>query len=186
MPLRSASASSGPGAAVACHAVSGPTRSPSGSSGAPARLRCRTVAAGGFKNLNYVRDLDPIPVEERLGPPDRAPVATPFETLLAALGSCLASRIHANATLGNITVQALELELDADVATSSMWRTDSDVPGPLGLDAIRIRVHLQADAAPAEPQSLIANALMLSPVANTLHGPVDLDVALADAPVPAP
>ncbi len=78
------------------------------------------MAAGGFKNLNYVRDLDPIVVEKRLGPPDRAPVATPVETLLAAFGSCLASRIHANATLGNITVQSFELELDADIATPSM------------------------------------------------------------------
>lgn len=146
----------------------------------PGRLRCRTVASGGFKNLNYVRNLAPMPVEERLGPPDQAPVPTPFETLLAALGSCLASRIHANATLGNIVVHSLELDLDADVPTSAMWRTDIAIPGPPGLDAIRIRVHLHADAPQDELRSLIANALMLSPVANTLHGPMNLDVALAE------
>ncbi len=59
------------------------------------------------------------------------------------------------------------------------------MPGPRGLDAIRLRVRLQANVAPAELQSLVANALMLAPVANMLHGPVDLDVALAEAPVPA-
>ncbi len=149
------------------------------------RLRCRTVATGGFKNLNYVRDLAPLPVEERLGPPDQAPVATPFETLLAALGSCLASRIHANAALRNIAVHELELELDADVVTGSMWRANIDMPGPPGLDSIRIRVHLQADASPDDLKTLIANALLLSPVANTLHGPVDLDVVLAEAVEPA-
>ena len=163
----------------------GRTQHPSDQADAPGRPRCRTVATGGFKNLNYVRDLAPIPVEERLGPPGQAPVATPFETLLAALGSCLASRIHANATLSNIVVHKLELELDADVVTSATWRTDIDMPGPPGLDAIRIKVHLQADAAPDELKSLIANSLMLSPVANTLHGPVDLDVMLAEATVPA-
>lgn len=157
----------------------------SGRPGGFGTLRCRTVATGGFKNLNYVRDLAPLPVEERLGPPDQALVATPFETLLAALGSCLASRIHANATLKNIVVLGLELDLDADIATSSIWRTDIDMPGPPGLDAIRIKVHLQADAAPDELKALIANSLMLSPVANTLHGPVDLDVELAEVAFPA-
>lgn len=165
--------------------MSWPTQPPPDRPDAPGKLRCRTVATGGFKNLNYVRDLAPMPVEERLGPPDQALIPTPFETLLAALGSCLASRIHANATLSNIVVQKLELELDADVVTSAMWRADIDMPGPPGLDAIRIKVHLQADAAPDELKALIANSLLLSPVANTLHGPVDLDVALAEATVPA-
>ncbi len=151
----------------------------------PARLGCRTVATGGFRTMNYVRDLAPIAVEERLGPSDQALVATPFETLLAALGSCLASRIHACATLSNIAVHGLELELDADIATGTMWRTDIDLPGPPGLEAIRIKVHLQADAEVAALRSLIARALMLSPVANTLHGPVDLDVALAETAVSA-
>ncbi len=69
--------------------------------------------------------------------------------------------------------------------TSSIWRANIDMPGLPGLDAIRIKVHLQADAAPDELKSLIANSLMLSPVANTLHGPVDLEVVLAEEPVPA-
>ncbi|WP_428391767.1 OsmC family protein [Lichenicoccus sp.] len=151
---------------------------------AHAGVQCRTVASGGSTNLNYVRDLAPIQVEERLGPPDKAPVATPFETLLAALGSCLASRIQANATLGNILVRELELVLDADIVTSSMWRAAIDVPRIPGLDAIRIKVHMDADASASELKTLIANSLMLSPVANVLHGPVDLDVALADPAEP--
>ena len=154
--------------------------SPTAPTGTHSVPRCRTVATGGFKNLNYVRNLAPMVVEERLGPPDAALVATPFETLLAALGSCLASRIQAHATLGNIMVHALELVLDADVSTSSLWRTKLEALGPPGLDAIRIKVHMRADASDVELKALIANALLLSPVANTLHGPVDLDVALAE------
>lgn len=103
--------------------------------------------------------------------------------VLAALGSCLASRIHANAALRNIAVYGLEL--DADVVIASMWRADIDRPGPPGLDSILIRVHLQADASPEDLKPLIANALLLSPVGNTLHGLVDLDVVLADAAEPA-
>ncbi len=148
-------------------------------------MRCRTVASGGFKNLNYVRNLPPIPVEERLGPLERDNVATPFETLLAALGSCLASRIHANATLGNIRVQELELELEADIVTTTQWRADVEMSGPPGLDAIRVRVHMRADAPATDLRTLIAHSLMLSPVANTLHGPVDLEVILAEKTGPA-
>ena len=63
----------------------------------PATERCRTVATGRFKQLNYVRGLPPLPVEERFGPPDEVPVVTPSEMLLTTLGSCLSAHIHANA-----------------------------------------------------------------------------------------
>ena len=60
-------------------------------------LSCKTVAEGRFRHLNYIRDLEPYIVDE---PPallgdDTAP--NPSEASLAALGSCLAVGIHANA-----------------------------------------------------------------------------------------
>ncbi len=151
----------------------------------PVVLRCRTVAAGGFKQLNYVRGLPPLRVEERFGPPDEMPVATPSELLLAALGSCLGAHIHANAAAGNIAVHSLQLDVEADVAASPMWKKPGGAPGPIGFEAIRITVHMAADAPPEALRAMIAHALLWSPVANTLHDPVHLDVALAD-PVPAP
>lgn len=151
----------------------------------PVTLRCRTVAAGGFKQLNYVRKLAPFPVEERFGPPDEVPVTTPSETLLAALGSCLGAHIHANAAAGNVTVHSLELDVEADMAASPMWRRPGATPGPIGFEAIRITVQMKADAPPEALRALVAHALLWSPVANTLHDPVHLNVALAD-PLPAP
>ena len=56
-------------------------------------LRYRTVATGAFKQLNYVRNLPPLPIEQRFGPSDDDHVAIPSETLLAALGSCLGAHI---------------------------------------------------------------------------------------------
>jgi uncharacterized OsmC-like protein len=141
-------------------------------------LRCRTVAAGGFKQLNYVRDLPPLSVEERFGPPADAPVATPSETLLAALGSCLSARIHANAALGNIVVHSLELDLEVDVMTTSMWDPPDHAPGSVGFEAIRVAVHMLADASSEALRALIAHAVLWSPVANTIHDPVHLDVVL--------
>ena len=150
----------------------------------PARrtVQCRTVAAGGFKQLNYVRDLPPLPIEQRFeqrfGPPDGARIATPSETLLAALGSCLGMHIHANATAGSIAVFDLELDLKADVTANPMWDPRGQMPGPVGFEAIRIVVHIQADAPPETLRALIAHAMAWSPVANTLHGPVQLNMEL--------
>lgn len=141
-------------------------------------LRCRTVAAGGFKQLNYVRGLAPLPVEERFGPPDEVPATTPSETLLAALGSCLGTHIHANAAAGGITVHRLELEVEADLAASPLWDPPGREPGPVGFEAIRVAVRMEAAASPEALRALIAHAVLWSPVANTLHGPVHLDVAL--------
>lgn len=142
-------------------------------------LRCRTVATGGLKQTNHIRALPPLLVEEQFGPPGDAPAATPSETLLAALGSCLSAHIHADATSGSITVHSLELVVEADLAANPMWLT-GQAPGPVGFEAIRVAVHMQADAPPEALRALVAHALLWSPVANTLHDPVHLDVALAE------
>ena len=151
----------------------------------PVPLRCRTVAAGGFGQLNYVRGLPPLPVEERFGAPDGAPATTPCETLLAAFGSCLCAHIQANALAGNIVVHRLELEVEADLAASSLWDPPGPEPGPVGFGAIRVSVRMEAAASPEALRALVAHAVLWSPVANILHGPVHLDVALA-APAAVP
>ncbi len=140
-------------------------------------MRCRTVASGGFQALNYVRDLPPISVEERLGVPAGGIAITPSEALLAALGSCLSARIHADALTGSIAVRGLTLEMEVDVEKSPLWGTVG--AKVVGFEAIRVNVHLDADASPEALRALISHALLWSPVANTLHNPVHLDVRLA-------
>ena len=129
--------------------------------------------------MNYVRTLPPIKVEERLGLTSDGGAASPSEILLAALGSCLATCIHADAVTGSITVQSLEVAIEADVAVSPIWGPVGHDPGPLGFAAIRVTVDLQADAPPDALRALIAHAVLWSPVANTIHDPVHLDVTLA-------
>ena len=152
---------------------------PTGGDGVePRRLRCRTVALGGFQQMNYVRELAPLVVEERIGSREETPAATSSEMLLAALGSCLGARIHANATAANIEVRSLELEVTADAAASTMWEPLGTQPGPVGFESIQVAVHIDADASPNALRKLIAHALLWSPVANTIHDPVHIDVAL--------
>ncbi len=143
-------------------------------------LRCRTVAAGGFRHLTYVRNLPPIAVEERLGPLANDAVATPSEAMLAALGSCLAARIYADAVTGSIAVHSLELDIEADADRSPLWGLAGIDAKLVGFGAIRVIVHLDADAPAEALRVLVAHAVLWSPVANTIHNPVHLDVALAE------
>ena len=143
-------------------------------------LRCRTVAQGRFHQLNYIRKLPPQPVmedePEGLLGEDIAPNAS--EALLAAFGSCLAIGIHANAVARCIPIRSLELELEADINTTAVWGTGDIDPKPIGFEAIRVSVQLEAEASDEVLSALIKHATLWSPVANTLHNPVHLDVTL--------
>lgn len=151
-------------------------------------LRCRTVARGRLHQLNYIRDLPPQRVMEHesdgpLGEP-MAPNAS--EALLAAFGSCLATGIHANALAQRIPIRALELELEADINVSTVWGAGDLHPKTIGFETIRVSVRLDADAPREVLAALVRHATLWSPVANTLHNPVHLDVTLERAEVALP
>jgi uncharacterized OsmC-like protein len=143
-------------------------------------LTCRTVARGRLHQLNYIRDLPPQPVmedePEGLSGETIAPNAS--EALLAALGSCLAVGIHANALAQGVPIRALELELSADINTTSVWGAGDLTPKPIGFETIRVSVRLEADAPRKALEALVRHATLWSPVSNTLHNPVNLDVTL--------
>jgi uncharacterized OsmC-like protein len=139
-------------------------------------VKCRTVAEGRFRHLNFIRNLTPHVVDE---PPvllgdDTAP--NPSEALLAALGSCLAVGIHANAVANGIAVRSLALELEADINITSVWGTGDTSPKPVGFDSIRVSVEFDADAPKETLDALIAHARKWSPVANTIAKPVALSL----------
>ncbi|HQT86323.1 MAG: peroxiredoxin [Acidiphilium sp. 37-64-53] len=142
-------------------------------------LKCKTIAEGRFRHLNMIRNLPPYIVDEPPGllGDDTAP--NPSEASLAALGSCLAVGIHANAVAQNITIQSLELELEADINITAVWGTGDVSPKPVGFDAVRVKVNLIADAPQDQIDALIAHATKWSPVANTFTKPVALDVKAA-------
>jgi uncharacterized OsmC-like protein len=142
-------------------------------------LKCKTVAEGRFRHLNFVRNLPAHVIDEPPGllGDDTAP--NPSEASLAALGSCLAVGIHANAVARGITVRTLELELEADINITAVWGTGDTSPKPVGFDAVRVKVHLDADAPKSELEDLVAHATTWSPVANTFTKPVAVDVGLA-------
>ena len=140
-------------------------------------LKCKTIAEGKFRHANYIRNLPAYIVDE---PPtllgdDTAP--NPSEAVLAALGSCLAVGIHANAIAQDIVITKLELELEGDLNITAVWGTgDLSKDKPLGFTQVRVKVILESNAPKEVQDKLIAHATKYSPVANTILRTVDLDI----------
>jgi uncharacterized OsmC-like protein len=141
-------------------------------------LKCKTVAEGRFRHLNFVRNLPAYVVDEPPGllGDDTAP--NPSEASLAALGSCLAVGIHANAVARGITVYKLEIELEGDLNITAVWGTGDVSEKPVGVTDVRAKVTFEADRPREELDALIAHARVWSPVANTFTRPVNLEVTL--------
>jgi uncharacterized OsmC-like protein len=142
-------------------------------------LKCKTVAEGRFRHLNFVRNLPAYIVDEPPGllGDDTAP--NPSEASLAALGSCLAVGIHANAVARGINVFKLEIELEGDLNITAVWGTGDVSEKPVGFTDVRAKVAFEADRPREELEALVAHARVWSPVANTFSRPVNLEVSLA-------
>ncbi|WP_297299811.1 OsmC family protein [uncultured Methylovirgula sp.] len=142
-------------------------------------LKCKTVAEGRFRHLNFVRNLPAYVVDEPPGllGDDTAP--NPSEASLAALGSCLAVGIHANAVARGINVFTLEIELEGDLNITAVWGTGDVSEKPVGFTDVRAKVTFEADRPRTELEALVAHARLWSPVANTFSRPVNLEVSLA-------
>lgn len=151
-------------------------------------LRCRTVARGRLHQLNYIRDLplQPVTEDESNGLLGEAAAPNASEALLAAFGSCIATGIHANALAQRIPIRSLELELEADINTTAVWGAGDLNPKPIGFETVRVSVRLDADAPREVLAALVRHATLWSPVANTLHNPVHLDVTIEPGEVALP
>src|SRR5258705_9343177 len=111
-------------------------------------LKCKTVAEGKFRHANYIRNLAPYIVDEPPGllGDDTAP--NPSEASLAALGSCLAVSLHANAVHRGWIVNKLELQLEGDLNITAGWGTRGDSEKPGGLTDLRGKVVMGCEGIP--------------------------------------
>jgi len=140
-------------------------------------LKCKTVAEGKFRHANYIRNLAPYIVDEPPGllGDDTAP--NPSEASLAALGSCLAVGLHAN---------AVHPRLDRQQARTRT-RGRSQHHRGLGhrrrqrkagrFTDVRVKVDMVCEGVPqSEIDALVTHVKQWSPVANTFTRPVNLEV----------
>ena len=146
-------------------------------------LRCRTVATAQLRQRHHIRDLEPIgsgaaqDADDTLLSEDQEP--HPSEMLLAALGACLTVGIQANAVARGMPLRKLEVHSRGEVDPSALWGTGDRRVRPLGFQSITVEVYIEADVPREALKSLVDYAVLWSPVANTLHDPVDLHVEVA-------
>lgn len=138
-------------------------------------LKAKTVCEGQFRMQTYVRDLQPLLIDE---PPhllgeNNAP--NPSEAVLATLGACLAVGVHANATARGVKLTRLELQLEGDINVTATWGTgDLDPDKELGFTDVRVKISADGDAPKSIIDEIIAHSNVWSPVANTLRRNVNL------------
>jgi len=142
-------------------------------------LTIKTVCEGQFRNLSYVRNLEPHVIDEPPGLLGEDTAPNPSEAVLAALGSCLSVGIHANATMRGITLTKLELELAGDINITGVWGIGDMSEKRLGFTDIRVKVDISGNASREELEDVVAHSNFWSPVANTLRLPVNMEVTLA-------
>lgn len=145
------------------------------------RLACRTVATARLRQRHHIRDLEPFGSGAGSGDPSASETLLgedeephPSEMLLAALGACLTVSVQANAVGRGIPLRKLEVHVSGDIEASALWATGPGRARPLGFQSISVDVLIEADVPHVALKALVDYAVLWSPVANTLHDPVDL------------
>ncbi len=145
-------------------------------------LKSKTVLEGQFKNFNYIRDLDPIVVDEPPGLLGEDTAPNPSEMALLSLGSCLSVGVQANATNQGIPLTKLEVYLEGDINITAVWGTgDLDPNKPLGVTEVRANFVIESPGTDKEVlEGLVAHAMKWSPVANTYMNNVKMTGTLVE------
>jgi len=113
-----------------------------------------------------------------LGGADAAP--NPVEVLLSALAGCVTAGIATNAEMFGVPIDAMEIELEADVDARGMLGHDKSVRN--GVTDIRYTVTIQSPASEAQVRRCKETIDRKSPVRDTLANPVNITSTLVFKP----
>jgi uncharacterized OsmC-like protein len=103
--------------------------------------------------------------------------ATPTETVLAALAGCLTAGIAAVATNRGIQLRSVSAVVEADHDVRGILGADPDVRN--GFNGVRVRYEIDADAARADIEALVAQSQKRSAVFDILTNPTAVTVEVA-------
>jgi uncharacterized OsmC-like protein len=137
------------------------------------RVRVRWVS--GLHSQAYARDVTPHGYDEPewLGGTNRAMAAS--EAVLGAIGGCIAVGFAANASLREVPVHELEIDVEGTIDLPSFFGIREGNPG---YTQIRVTIFTRCDATPALLDEIAYRAVQLSPVVNTVRRPVDVQYTL--------
>ena len=113
-----------------------------------------------------------------LGGVDSGPAAV--ETLLIALAGCVTSGIAANAALFEVPIDALDVEMEADIDLRGLLGHDKSVRN--GFSDIRYTVTIQSPAAEDKVRRCKETIDRKSPVRDTLASPANITSKLVFKP----
>ena len=132
---------------------------------APKKSRVRW--RGGFKFSALVRNHTFLVDEpSHLTGEDEAPNSV--EYVLGALGACLATGFVLNASRRGIEIHNLEVALDSTQDNAFTFLLGQEGPGHSGLDNVRAKLYVQADADPKVLREVWELTVKTSPVGNSL------------------
>jgi len=100
--------------------------------------------------------------------------ATPVETVLAGLASCLTTGVAAVAQHRGIQLRSVKATLEGDMNVLGILGADPDVRN--GFSAIRVRFDIDADASPEDIQALVAQSQKRSAVFDIVTNPTAVTV----------
>lgn len=103
---------------------------------------------------------------------------TAIETLLAALGSCMAGTFAAQATARGVKIDALEVDLETAIDLNGFFGLKPIRPG---LSGVKLAFRVKSDADSKMLQDILDAARSLSPVFDSVTKPVGVEATVAKA-----
>jgi uncharacterized OsmC-like protein len=142
----------------------------------PVRFAAGVRWLGGYRTEARV---GPEPALAGDEPTDLAGTGTgpsPEDLLLGAVGQCLIVGLAGAATARGVRIERLSVDVEGDVNLPAAYGLADGHPG---FQAIRITVHLDADADRLELDALVDHALSRAPIPSTVSNPVPVTARLA-------
>jgi len=100
---------------------------------------------------------------------------TAVETLMAALGSCMAGNFAVQATSRGVKIDSLQVDLEGNIDLNGMFGLTDIAPG---LSDVKLSFNVESDASPEMLQEILDAAQSLSPVFDSFTRPVEVETTI--------
>lgn len=100
---------------------------------------------------------------------------TAIETYMAALGSCMAGTFAAQATVREVEIESLEVDLEGMIDLNGFFGLQPVSPG---VSNVKLAFRVRSDADPEELQEILNATCAHSPIFATTTNPVGVEAAV--------
>lgn len=138
---------------------------------------CRVRWLNSFHSQAFTRDVPPNAMDEPewLGGTNQGMAAS--EAVLGAIGGCIATGFAANASVRDVEIRELEVDVEGEINLPSFFGLSAESPG---YESVSVTIYADCDADADLLEEIAFRAVDLSPVVNTVRDPVDLEYEVED------